>query len=161
MDYDLFNCYIINESIELDVCWMQIITELFRWFLIWVFLFSSLFGFIYSAQILAFACIFSLKSISGVEDPVSLIIRLIQNNLVGGPVVHQVTEWDFDPDVALRRRELYEHVNGYRGEKLIERIGLGTDGLHNVRLAIQRERDEGLLGGTIHKIKHGNNIVEY
>lgn len=110
---------------------------------------------------MAFAYLLSLKSISGVEDPISLIIRLIQNNLVGGPAVHKVTEWDFDPDVALKRRELFEDVNGYRGEKLIERIGLGTDGLHNLRLAIQRERDEGLLGGTIHKIKHGNNIVEY
>lgn len=81
------------------------------------------------------------------EDPVSLILRLIQNNLVGAPVVHQVTEWEFDPDVAIQRRELFQKVNGFRGEKLIERIGLGTDGLHKERLAIQRERDEGLLGG--------------
>lgn len=102
----------------------------------------------------------SLKSIAG-EDPVSIIIRLIQNNLVGAPVVHEVTEWDFDPDVAVKRREIFQSTNGYRGEKLIERVGLGTDGLHNERLAIQRDRDEGLLGGTIHKIKHGINIVQY
>lgn len=139
-----------------DLCVLNIQIKLFHF--VWIFFSSFLRS---SLQILAFACIFSLKSISGTEDPISLIIRLIQNNLVGGPLVHQVSEWDFDPDVALKRRELYEHVNGYRGEKLIERIGLGTDGLHNVRLAIQRERDEGLLGGTIHKIKHGNNIVEY
>lgn len=95
------------------------------------------------------------------EDPVTLILRLIQNNLLGAPVVHQVTEWDFDPEVAIRRREIFQDVNGFRGEKLIERVGLGVDGLHNERLAIQRERDEGLLGGTIHKIKHGINSVEY
>lgn len=95
------------------------------------------------------------------EDPVSLVLRLIQNNLVGAPVVHEVTEWEFDPDVAVRRREIFQQVNGFRGEKLIERIGLGTDGLHNVRLALQRERDEGLLGGTIHHIKSGDNLVEY
>lgn len=94
------------------------------------------------------------------EDPVTLVLRLIQNNLLGSPVVHQVTEWDFDPDVAIRRREIFQDVNGFRGEKLIERVGLGVDGLHNERLAIQRERDEGLLGGTIHKIKHGINAVE-
>lgn len=95
------------------------------------------------------------------EDPVSIVLRLIQNNLVGAPVVHQVTKWEFDPDVAIQRRELFEKANGFRGEKLIERIGLGTDGLHNERLAIQRERDNGLLGGTIHKVKHGINVVQY
>lgn len=101
-----------------------------------------------------------MKTVS-TEDPVSLILRLIQNNLIGAPVVHTVTEWEFDPDEALQRREVFQQVNGFRGEKLIERIGLGTDGLHNQRLAIQRDRDEGLLGGTIHKIKHGINVVEY
>lgn len=102
----------------------------------------------------------TLQTVS-TEDPVSLILRLIQNNLLGGPAVHQVTEWDFDPDVAVRRREVFQDTNGFRGEKLIERIGLGVDGLHNERLAIQRERDQGLLGGTIHKIKQGVNTVEY
>lgn len=109
---------------------------------------------------MAIICIISLKSIAG-EGPVQIITRLIQNNLVGSPVVHQVTEWEFDPDVALKRREIFQSVNGYRGEKLIERIGLGTDGLHNERLAIQRDRDEGLIGGTIYKIKSGINFVEY
>lgn len=102
----------------------------------------------------------TLQTVS-TEDPVTLILRLIQNNLLGGPVVHQVTEWDFDPEVAVRRREVFQDTNGFRGEKLIERIGLGVDGLHNERLAIQRERDQGLLGGTIHKIKQGVNTVEY
>lgn len=111
-------------------------------------------------QFLAVSCIMILKTFA-TEDPVSLVLRLIQNNLIGAPVVHQVTEWDFDPEVAVKRREIFQQVNGFRGEKLIERIGLGTDGLHNVRLAIQRERDEGLLGGTIHQIKHGINAVEY
>lgn len=111
-------------------------------------------------QFLIVACMTTFKTIA-TEDPVSLVLRLIQNNLIGAPVVHQVTEWDFDPDVAVKRRELFQGTNGYRGEKLIERIGLGIDGLHNERLAIQRERDEGLLGGTIHKIKSGINAVEY
>lgn len=94
------------------------------------------------------------------EGPVTIIRNLIQNNLVGAPVAHEITEWDFDPDVAVKRRELYEQANGYRGEKLIERIGLGFDGLHRERLAIQQERDIGLLGGTIHKIKHGDNTID-
>lgn len=116
--------------------------------------------FVFVLQCLIVAFMVTMKTFA-TEDPISLVLRLIQNNLVGGPVVHEVTEWEFDPDVAVRRREIFQQVNGFRGEKLIERIGLGTDGLHNVRLAIQRERDEGLLGGTIHKIKSGDNIVQY
>lgn len=94
------------------------------------------------------------------DGPVTIITNLIQNNLVGAPVVHEITQWDFDPEVAVKRRELFQQANGFRGEKLIERIGLGVDGLHNVRLAVQRERDDGLLGGTIHHIKHGLNTID-
>lgn len=95
------------------------------------------------------------------DGPIAILRNLIQNNLLGVPAVHEVTEWDFDPEVAIKRRELFQRTNGFRGEDLIERIGLGVDGLHNERLQIQQQRDEGLLGGTIHKIKHGINTVDY
>lgn len=116
------------------------------------------FAFFLSLKVLAIFCIAAMKVCA--DDPITIITNLIQNNLVGGPVVHQVTQWEFDPDVAVKRRELFQRANGFRGEKLIERIGLGVDGLHNVRLQIQQERDEGLLGGTIHHIKSGLNTID-
>lgn len=39
-------------------------------------------------------------------------------------------------------------VNGYRGERLIERLGLGVDGYAVERLAQQQQRDAGKLGGV-------------
>lgn len=101
----------------------------------------------------------TLTNVNCVEGPVKIIQNLIQNNLLGAPVVHQITKWDFDPEVAIKRREVFQHVNGFRGEKLIERMGIGIDGNHNERLEKQRARDEGLLGGTIHHIKHGLNTL--
>lgn len=42
--------------------------------------------------------------------PFELIRSLLQNNIVGAPVVHRETKWDFDPDVAVRRRDQYYEV---------------------------------------------------
>lgn len=107
------------------------------------------------------ACVLAAAIGSASADgPVEIVRNLIQNNLLGAPIVHQVTHWDFDPDVALKRREVFQTVNGFRGEKLIERMGIGIDGKHNERLAEQRARDVGLLGGTIHHIKHGLNTPD-
>lgn len=39
-------------------------------------------------------------------------------------------------------------MNGFRGERLIERLGLGVDGHAAERLAQQRARDAGKLGGV-------------
>lgn len=39
-------------------------------------------------------------------------------------------------------------MNGFRGEKLIERLGLGVDGYAADRLAQQQARDAGKLGGV-------------
>lgn len=95
-----------------------------------------------------------------VEGPLTIIKNLIQGNLAGVPVIHEHTLWDFDPEVSLKRRELFEQTHGFRGERLIERMGLGLDGLHDTRLAEQRARDVGLLGGTIHHIKTGLNTLD-
>lgn len=57
------------------------------------------------------------------------------------------TEWPFDPDVGIKRSRLYQEINGIHGEKAIERLGLGIDGNDELRLAQQRVRDEGHLGG--------------
>lgn len=92
--------------------------------------------------------------------PIEILRTLIQDNLAGPTVIHQQTEWDFDPDVAVKRRELFEQVHGYRAEKLIERLGLGVDGNHDARLAEQQARDVGLLGGTIFKLKSGLNTID-
>ncbi|XP_013147188.1 PREDICTED: uncharacterized protein LOC106110047 [Papilio polytes] len=71
----------------------------------------------------------------------------IRSNLVGHPVIHEEQSWIFDPDVALRRRKQFIELNGDKGDKLIERLGLGIDGYDEERLKIQRVRDEGHLGG--------------
>lgn len=41
----------------------------------------------------------------------SLIRDLLQWNVAGIPAYHQVTEWDFDPDISQKRREQYYEVN--------------------------------------------------
>lgn len=94
------------------------------------------------------------------DGPITIVKNLIQGNLAGIPIIHEITVWDFDPEVAVKRRELFERANGFRGERLIERMGLGIDGLHDIRLAQQQARDEGLLGGTIHHIKSGLNTLD-
>lgn len=72
---------------------------------------------------------------------------LVQFNLAGHPVLHKEQSWPFDPDIAIRRSRQYQELNGVHGEKAIERLGLGIDGLDRERLAKQRARDEGHLGG--------------
>jgi len=94
------------------------------------------------------------------DGPFTIIRNLLQNNLVGAPVIHKVSTWDFDPDVSLKRREQFQELHGFRGEKLIERIGLGIDGKGAERLPAQQARDQGVLGGSIHHIKHGLNVLE-
>lgn len=94
------------------------------------------------------------------DGPITIIKNLIQGNLAGVPAIHEITEWDFDPEVAIKRRELFERSHGFRGERLIERMGLGLDGHHDARLAQQQARDDGLLGGTIHHIKSGPNTID-
>lgn len=44
------------------------------------------------------------------DGPFTIIRNLLQNNLVGAPVIHKVSTWDFDPDVSLKRREQFQEV---------------------------------------------------
>ncbi|XP_065093791.1 uncharacterized protein LOC135714368 [Ochlerotatus camptorhynchus] len=78
---------------------------------------------------------------------VRLFTELLQNNVAGIPLIHKTEEFDFDPEVSKKRRDLYYEQHGYRGEKAIERLGLGIDGNHREREAYQRLRDEGHLNG--------------
>lgn len=94
------------------------------------------------------------------NGPIEILQTLIQNNVVGPPVIHQITKWDFDPNDGVKRRELFQRVHGFRGEKLVERLGLGVDGHHAARLAQQQARDDGLLGGTIFQLKSGLNTID-
>ncbi|VVC92710.1 unnamed protein product [Leptidea sinapis] len=71
----------------------------------------------------------------------------LQTNAVGFPVIHEKQTWIFDPFVAVRRRKQFAELHGTYGEKLIERLGLGIDGFGDERLARQRIRDKGHLGG--------------
>lgn len=80
-------------------------------------------------------------------DPIGPLRGFIQTNIVGLPVLHKQQAWYFDPNVALRRRKQFIELNGDKGEKLIERLGLGIDGYAEERLVKQRARDEGHLGG--------------
>ncbi|XP_015186523.1 PREDICTED: uncharacterized protein LOC107071764 [Polistes dominula] len=54
-----------------------------------------------------------------------LLINLLQNNIAGLPVIHQRTEWNFDPEVGKQRRIDYVETNGFRGEKAIAKLGMG------------------------------------
>lgn len=57
-------------------------------------------------------------------------------------------------EVVLRYQRVNVRIcklNGYRGEKLIERLGLGIDGRAAERLVQQQARDAGQLGGVTYK----------
>ncbi|XP_030754456.1 uncharacterized protein LOC115881189 [Sitophilus oryzae] len=81
------------------------------------------------------------------SEPLTLIKDVIQFNIAGHPVLHKSVDWPFDPDIAVRRSRQYQELNGYLGEKAIERLGLGIDGYDRERLAQQQQRDEGHLNG--------------
>ncbi|KAJ0171692.1 hypothetical protein K1T71_012455 [Dendrolimus kikuchii] len=75
------------------------------------------------------------------------IASFVRTNLIGHPVIHDRTSWIFDPEVAMKRRRQFIELHGDKGERLIERLGLGIDGKDEERLAQQRARDAGRLGG--------------
>lgn len=102
-------------------------------------------------------CILTSEIIVNAAGPIEILQSLIQNNVIGPPAVHQQTHWNFDPEVTVRRREAFEREHGFRGEQLVERLGLGVDGNQDARLTQQRARDEGLLGGTIIEFKSDIN----
>ncbi|XP_076221640.1 uncharacterized protein LOC116431803 isoform X2 [Nomia melanderi] len=61
-------------------------------------------------------------------EPISLfsfIHDLVQSNIAGVPVIHEQTQWDFDPNVGKQRRIRYEKENGRYGEIAIAKIGMG------------------------------------
>ncbi|CAH2057824.1 unnamed protein product, partial [Iphiclides podalirius] len=92
-------------------------------------------------------CVCALLYRHAASEEVGPIGAFIRTNLVGHPVIHEEQRWVFDPDVALRRRKQFIELNGDKGERLIERLGLGIDGYDEERQQMQRERDEGHLGG--------------
>lgn len=49
----------------------------------------------------------------------------IQHNVAGEPIVHEKTEWDFDPTVGKQRRIRYERENGRFGVHAIAKLGMG------------------------------------
>lgn len=119
-------------------------------------------------------CCFALICIFDFSEGIvyRLITETLQNNVAGAPVTHERTEWDFDPEVSKKRRQLYyevsvhviiknikklkyfwfQQLNGYRGQKFIERIGVGIDGKENERRAAQEVRDIGRLNGAHYNI---------
>ncbi|XP_050587417.1 uncharacterized protein LOC126920721 [Bombus affinis] len=56
----------------------------------------------------------------------SFIHDLIQYNIAGIPLVHEQTQWDFDPEDGKQRRIRYEKENGRHGEIAIAKIGMGV-----------------------------------
>ncbi|KAG5677859.1 hypothetical protein PVAND_007579 [Polypedilum vanderplanki] len=77
----------------------------------------------------------------------NILKDLIQWNYAGIPLIHQETQWDFDPEISKLRREQYYELHGYRGAKYLERIGQGFDGRHRERALQQKIRDDGHLQG--------------
>lgn len=51
-------------------------------------------------------------------------------------------------------------VNGYRGEKYMERIGLGIDGRQEERREQQMARDYGRLNGVIYSAPFRNPMLK-
>ncbi|CAK9807164.1 hypothetical protein ANTPLA_LOCUS5197 [Anthophora plagiata] len=72
------------------------------------------------------ASLFHADNYTTAAEPVfSLIHDLLQYNVAGIPLVHERTEWDFDPEVGKQRRVRYEQENGRYGELAIAKIGMG------------------------------------
>ncbi|XP_034951402.1 uncharacterized protein [Chelonus insularis] len=67
----------------------------------------------------------------------NLIHDTLQYNVAGIPLLHEHTEWDFDPEQGKARRAQYEALNGPRGRDLIARLGTGMnfDGPWGVKVA--------------------------
>lgn len=62
------------------------------------------------------------------EGPVTIIRNLLQNNLVGAPVIHKITTWNFDPEVSLKRREQFQEVCIFDGSfELIYQFSRGLN----------------------------------
>ncbi|KAH8279162.1 hypothetical protein KR026_002884 [Drosophila bipectinata] len=75
------------------------------------------------------------------------ITETLQNNVAGEPILHETTQWNFDPEAAKKARALYYEKNGFRSAKFIERLGVGLDGRHEERRQEQIARDTGRLNG--------------
>ncbi|KAK9875385.1 hypothetical protein WA026_007780 [Henosepilachna vigintioctopunctata] len=90
-------------------------------------------------------CILSLATAG---NCIGIIKDLLQFNVAGIPIVHKTYDFPFDPDAGPRKSRDYQEANGRFGAKAIERLGLGEDGREVERLAEQRQRDEGQLGGV-------------
>ncbi|XP_020711851.2 uncharacterized protein LOC110117398 [Athalia rosae] len=55
----------------------------------------------------------------------NIVHGLLQDNVAGIPLIHEKTEWDFDPEVGKLRRVQFEALNGWQGRDLIDRLGYG------------------------------------
>ncbi|XP_033209236.1 uncharacterized protein LOC117168026 [Belonocnema kinseyi] len=67
----------------------------------------------------------------------NLVHDVIQWNLVGIPIIHQKTNWNFDPRLGEYRRGKYVQENGDLGKDLIKRLGQGVDVTPPIRLSKQ------------------------
>ncbi|EZA51928.1 hypothetical protein DMN91_007144 [Ooceraea biroi] len=59
------------------------------------------------------------------EPTYKFLHDFIQYNVAGIPLIHQSTEWDFNPEVGKQRRIRYEQENGRFGEHAIAKLGMG------------------------------------
>ncbi|XP_076173189.1 uncharacterized protein LOC143149562 [Ptiloglossa arizonensis] len=64
-------------------------------------------------------------SAAGPVSVFSFIHDLVQYNVAGVPLIHEQTQWDFDPEIGKQRRIRYEQENGRHGEVAIAKIGMG------------------------------------
>ncbi|XP_043288710.1 uncharacterized protein [Venturia canescens] len=89
-------------------------------------------------------CLVTLINESSSNAIFTLIHDVVQNNIAGVPAVHQATEWDFHPEEGLKRRVLFESLNGRYGQDLIDRLGMGMGfkGQWGVKVANQAKPDQ-------------------
>ncbi|KAH8280384.1 hypothetical protein KR018_005233, partial [Drosophila ironensis] len=100
---------------------------------------------IYSSEKLAVILLQASQPVEGFI--LRLITETLQNNVAGEPILHERTEWNFDPEAAKKARALYYEKNGFRSSKFIEQLGVGVDGRHEERRQEQGVRDAGRLNG--------------
>ncbi|KAH0949076.1 hypothetical protein HN011_005286 [Eciton burchellii] len=63
--------------------------------------------------------------VSFAESTYRFLHNFLQYNVAGVPLIHQSTEWNFDPEEGKRRRIRYEQENGRFGEYAIAKLGMG------------------------------------
>ncbi|CAH0774714.1 unnamed protein product [Bemisia tabaci] len=82
--------------------------------------------------------------LGGVMCGIDSVVFKLRDAIAGSNDYHKKQKWEFDPNVAARRRPEFEALHGHHSEILIEKFGLGKDGRMEQRRQEQAIRDIGV-----------------